>query len=116
MLRTAYVGFLDPITRTHLTNFQGKNTKPETLKQEILRFVSNAVVGHNAMDIGSFEDDGGSGVPHGDVGSYPESEGTAEDWGYYEEVNSMGYKAVIGNRQERAKVKEKEKAKEKETR
>ena len=33
MLRTAYVGILDPITRTHLTNFQGKNTKPEALKQ-----------------------------------------------------------------------------------
>ena len=33
MLRTAYVGILDPMTRTHLTNFQGKNTKPEALKQ-----------------------------------------------------------------------------------
>ena len=28
MLRTAYVGILDPTTRTHLTNFQGKDTKP----------------------------------------------------------------------------------------
>ena len=53
MLRTAYVGILDPITRTHLTNFQGKETKPEILKQEILRFVSNAVVDHNAMQVGS---------------------------------------------------------------
>ena len=90
MLRTAYVGILDPITRTHLTNFQGRGTKPETLKQEILRFVSNAVVDHNAMNIGSFEDDGGSGAPDGGVGAYPESEHTIEEWSYHEEVNAIG--------------------------
>ena len=84
MLRTAYVRILDPITRQHLTNFQGKGTKPENLKQEILKFVSNAVMDSNAMNIGSFEESGGSGVSHGDAGSYPESESPVEDWGYYE--------------------------------
>ena len=79
MLRTAYVGILDPTTRTHLTNFQGKNTKPETLKQEILRFVSNAVVDHNAMQIGSFGDDGGAGAPAGSTGAYPESESPTDE-------------------------------------
>ena len=90
MLRTAYVGILDPITRTHLTNFQGKTTKPEELKQEILRFVSNAVIGSSAMDIGSFENNGWADVSDGDVGSYPVSEAEAEDWGMCEEVNAMG--------------------------
>ena len=65
MLRTAYVGILDPITRQHLTNFQGKGTKPQDLKQEILRFVSNAVASTTAMDIGSFEEFGGFGGTDG---------------------------------------------------
>ena len=33
MLRTAYVGILDPMARQHLTMFQGKETTPEALKQ-----------------------------------------------------------------------------------
>ena len=57
MLRTAYVGILDPLTRQHLTNFQGKDAKPETLKREILKFVNNAVTDHNHMQIGSVEED-----------------------------------------------------------
>ena len=46
----------------------------------------------NAMQIGSFEEDGGAGVSHGDAGSYPDSESLVEDWGYYEEINAAGYK------------------------
>ena len=80
MLRTAYVGILDPMTRTHLTNFQGKDTKPAALKQEILKFVSNAVMDANAMQIGSLGDEGGAGVSHGDAGAYPESEHSTEEW------------------------------------
>ena len=53
MFRTAYVGIMDPLTRQHLTNFLGKDTKPESLKREILRFVNNAVPDNNSMQIGS---------------------------------------------------------------
>ena len=53
MLRTAYVGILGPMARTHLTMFQGKETRPEALNQEIIRFVSNAVADSNAMQVGS---------------------------------------------------------------
>ena len=112
MLRTAYVGILDPITRTHLTNFQGKTTKPEELKQEILRFVSNAVIGSSAMYIGSF-DNGGTDVPYGDVG-YPESETAAEDWAGYEEVNAIG-KGGYWQWPGKGKAKAKARAKKKDT-
>ena len=56
MLRTAYVGILDPLTRQHLTHYQGKDTKPEALKREILRFVNNAVAENTSMQIGSVEE------------------------------------------------------------
>ena len=89
MLRTAYVGILDPITRTHLTNFQGRDTKPEVLKQEILKFVSNAVVDHNAMQVGSIGEDGGAGDAHGVAG--PSGMWADEDgeWEWPEDLNAI---------------------------
>ena len=44
----------------------------------------------NAMQIGSFGEEGGAGVPNGDVGAYPESEHSTEEWSYHEEVNAIG--------------------------
>ena len=78
MLRTAYVGSLDPLTRQHLTNFQGKDAKPETLKREILRFVNNAVADSSAMQIGSMEESAGNGDAHGVVDT--SSAGDWEEW------------------------------------
>ena len=89
MLRTAYVGILDPMTRTHLTNFQGIGTKPEELKMAILKFVSNAVVDPNAMQVGSIGEDGGAGVAHGDAGSsivWADEDG---DWEWSEDLNAI---------------------------
>ena len=113
------LAFLDPMTRTHLTNFQGKDTKPAALKQEILKFVSNAVMDANAMQIGSLGDEGGAGVSHGDAGAYPESEHSTEEWSYYEEVNAIGnsggYWQPKGKGKGKRRAKVKEKVKEKDT-
>ena len=75
MLRTTYVGILDPTTRFHLTNFHGgKETKPDTLKQEILKFVSNAVVDSKAMQVGSVGVDEYVSAADGTAGSSHEQE------------------------------------------
>ena len=92
MLRTAYVGILDPMSRTHLTNFQGKETKPEVLKQEILKFVSNAVVDHNAMQVGSIGSDGQVGDSHGVAYLAAEYEEPSEHWAWYEELSAISQK------------------------
>ena len=89
MLRTAYVGILDPTTRTHQTNFQGKATKPEILKQEILRFVSNAVVDNSTMQVGRIGEVGEASVSAGNTGSSGQwAEGSSE-WEWYEDLNAI---------------------------
>ena len=74
-----------------MTTFQGNDTKPNILKQENLRFVSNAVIEPNAMQVGSFEDDGHVGAAAGSMGMYQESESPTEEWGYYDEANAIGH-------------------------
>ena len=88
MLRTAYVGILDPVTRTHLTHFQGKDTKPDVLKQEILRFVSNPIVDNNAMQEGSIGNDGQASNPDGVAGLFSEYGDPSDGWDWYEYLNA----------------------------
>ena len=89
MLRTAYVGILDPSTRTHLTNFQGRDTKPELLKQEILRFVSNAVVDNNAMQVGSIGVDREASGADGVTGLSGHWADDSSEWGWHEDLNAI---------------------------
>ena len=87
MLRTAYVGILDPLTRQHLTNYQGKDTKPETLKKKILRLLNNAVADSSAMQIGSMEESAGNGDAHGVVDT--SSAGDWEEWEWPGDLNAI---------------------------
>ena len=87
MLKSAYIGIMDSLTRSHLTPYQGKNTSAEDLKNHIVRFVTNAVLDSNAMQVGSIES--------GDVGGA--SSASEHAWGHEEEaswplqeINAMG--------------------------
>ena len=88
MLKSAYIGIMDSLTRSHLTPYQGKNTSADDLKSHMLRFVTNAVLDNNAMQVGSIES--------GDVGGASSASETAyahkveEEWPWYE-INAMGY-------------------------
>ena len=65
MLKTAYIGIMDSLTRSHLTHYQGKDTAADSLKDHMLRFINATTVDTNAMQVGSVDsgDIGGASGP-----------------------------------------------------
>ena len=80
MLKSAYIGIMDSLTRSHLTPYQGKNTSADDFKSHILRFVTNAVLDTHAMQVGSIES--------GDVGGA--SSASEHTYSPGEEENGLG--------------------------
>ena len=88
MLKSVYIGIMDGLTRSHLTPYQGKSTSAEELKNHIVRFITNAVLDSNAMQIGSVDvgDVGGASSPPEPADAHK----VEEEWPWYE-INAMGY-------------------------
>ena len=87
MLKSAYIGIMDSLTRSHLTPYQGKNTKADELKNHILRFVTNAVLDTNAMQVGSIESGDVGGASSASEHTY--SPGEEENWAWHD-INALG--------------------------
>ena len=88
MLKSAYIGIMDSLTRSHLTPYQGKNTSADELKSHILRFVTNAVLDTNAMQVGSIDSGEVGGASGASEHTYLPAE--EDNWDWYD-INAMNY-------------------------